>query len=282
MSRLFGVICLALAGASAVARAQDFDYESILKAEPRSTGGYFTVSSGVGLFQDIQVPMNPRTGVRANGSTDKAENQTHLGIPIGLAIGQERALGAHWHVRPWEITGTKMGASNGAPGTNNATYTRLGLSSGLRRTWTAGAWQLDLGGHVELRRSAFGNAAESHFINATLLGSQLRLGSGNYSLEVGGEVAPKATFGYSPGGFFGGSPFPGSTAKLMGYSIVNALLIDRNVWIDLGLSTEMATVVIPDVSYYEGYGLAARNLDSSSRRYQLTTQTVRLGLRRLF
>jgi hypothetical protein len=282
LSRLIRVICLALAGVSAVARAQDFDYESILKAEPRSTGVYFTVGTGVGVFQDIQVPMNPRTGVRANGSTDKAEHLTHIGIPIAFSLGQERNVGTVWYLRPWEIMASKMGASNGASGTNNATYSRLGLRSALRRSWYLGAWQLDTGGNVELRRSAFGNAAEAHYINAALVGSQLRLGRGGYSLEIGGEIAPTASFGYSPVGFFGGSQFPGSIAKLMGYSATNSLMVDRNVWIDLGFASEIATVTIPDVSYYQGYGLSARNLDSSSRSYKLTTQTVRLGLRRLF
>ena len=68
----------------------------------------------------------------------------------------------------------------------------------------------------------------------------------------------------------------------MGYTATNSLMVDRNVWIDLGFASEIATVTIPDVSYYQGYGLSARNLDSSSRSYKLTTQTVRLGLRRLF
>ena len=282
MSRLFRLFFLALAGVSVVARAQDFDYESMLKTEPRQNGVFFTVATGVGYFQDIQVPMNQRTGVRANGSTDSAEHLTHLGIPIAVSLGQERKFAGGWQLRPWEVMASKMGASNGAAGTNNATYSRLAFRSGLGHSWTLNTWQLDLGGNLELRRSAFGNAAEAHFINATLIGSQIRLGRGGYSLEIGGELAGNASFGYSPTGFLGGSQFPGSTARMMGYSVTNAFLLDRNVWLDLGFAAEVASVEIPDVSFYQGYGLSARNLDSSSRSYKLTTQTVRLGLRRLF
>ena len=60
------------------------------------------------------------------------------------------------------------------------------------------------------------------------------------------------------------------------------LPLQRGVWLDMGGDTEIAKVSIADVSEYRGYGLAARNLDNSSRSYKLVTNTLHLGFRKEF
>jgi hypothetical protein len=283
---IIAAICLA-----SVANAQDVDnYQALealglgptLKTENQPTGVFVTVGSGVGSFQDIQVPMNRRTGVRADGTTDAAENLTHMGLPIYGSLGFETNAGGSWRWRVFELTGIKMGAANGAAGTADATYSRLDLSSAMVRTAGFGHYKLTSTGQIELRRTGFNNTSESHFINAALVAGRMRLSRSNYSWEIRGEYAPIAHFGFSPRGFFGGRFFPGSSAELGGGGTTALVPLQRGVWLEMGADTEIARVSIADVSEYRGYGLAARNLDNSSRSYKLVTNTLHLGFRKEF
>lgn len=280
------LICL-----PSVANAQDVDnYQAlealglgpILKTEKQPTGVFVTVGSGVGSFQDIQVPMNRRTGVRADGTTDAAENLTHMGLPIYGSLGFDTNASGSWRWRVFELTGMKMGAATGAAGTADASYSRLDLSSAVVRTEGFGNYKLVSTGQIELRRTGFNNTSESHFINAALVAGRMRLSRSKYSWEIRGEYAPIAHFGFSPRGFFGGSFFPGSTAKLAGGGTAALIPLQPGVWLEMGADTEIAKVSIADVSEYRGYGLAARNLDSSSRSYKLVTNTLHLGFRKEF
>ena len=251
-------------------------------AENRPTGVFLSVGSGIGSFQDIQVPMNQRTGVRADGTTDTAENLTHMGVPIYGSLGFDAPTDSSWRWRLFELSGIKMGAATGAPGTSDATYSRIDLSSSVVRTMGVGHYKLASTAQIAIRRTGFNNTSESHFINAGLVAGRMRLSRSNYSWEVRGEYAPIAHFGFSPRGFFGGSFFPGSSAQLAGGGTTVLLPLQRGVWLEMGADTEIAKVSIADVSEYRGYGLAARNLDNSGRSYKLVTNTLHLGFRKEF
>ena len=283
MSRIYqlGIVLLCL-GASLGALAEEDGLSPAKRVERGANAVVLNVGTGVGTFQDIQVPMNTFTGARGNGVTDTAENLTHVGIPIYFSLGRDLTRSSEWRFRIVELDIMRMGASNGAPGTLSSGYSRLGLSSDLERNFTLQSVKLSAGAQVELRRSSFTNTAEAHFVDAAVLGTKLKLMKNSYALDLNVELAPVARFGYSSGGYLGGDYFAQSSARLGGGGVNFLLPIDQSVWLDFGVSTEIASVKIKDISQYRDFGLLADKRDHSPRTYTLTTNVAHLGFRKEF
>jgi len=116
---------------AAVARATPITAEK--RGTPSATHVVVDGGVGIGQFQDIQVPVNEATGMRADGTPAQDENGSHIGVPmhIGLAVDYRPADLWDWTIVRFDAL--QMTATSGSSTTQAASYSRLGISTELER-----------------------------------------------------------------------------------------------------------------------------------------------------
>lgn len=238
--------------------------------------------SGFGTFQDIQVPVNADAETRADGTVIQAENADHTGLPLFAAFG---VLGES---SAWIFDGglnlMHMRASNGPSETQSSSYSRTELGGGAKYRFALGeTTALKLGARAAYRRSSFNNVSNGHYLEAPLLGASLALTTGKWAFEGRGAVAPSATFGYNAGGTFAGKPFANATASMAEFAATASYNVRDQVFLDVGLEVEQASVSLPDIMEYQTFGLAVTPSDTApTRNYELSTSVVKIGVRKEF
>jgi len=241
-------------------------------------------STGVGVFQDIQVPINDEAGVRGDGTEIGQENADHMGIPLSAGLELRYHPNQSWIISVLGFDALQMRAASGPSETEEASYSRLDLGSNVRYFFPLGRTGLiaQTGLRAGARRSSFNNVSTSHFIDAALVGGSFGIGRNGTSFDVFGQVAPIATFGYSDNGILGGQQLKSSSATLSEVGSHFDYPLRRGVWLDLAAEREMAHVTIGDVSQYNAFGLNVLDAANPSRTYNLTTTLARIGLRKEF
>ena len=239
--------------------------------------------SGLGVFQDIQVPVNEAAEQRVDGTVAQSENANHTGFPLWAGLGIARY--SHQMAFDAGFDVLQMRALSGPAETQSASYARLQVGAGFKYGFDLGGdYSLTPGVRAMMRRSAFNNVSAGHFIESIVTRASLSLANADYSYDVFGGVAPSARFGYEEGGGFGfgGKDFKHSSTSLseMGAS-VGFHLRDR-VWLDLGIEREVASVKIDDVTEYQGFGLNLSATPPGSRQFALETSVMRIGVRKEF
>lgn len=239
--------------------------------------------SGFATFQDIQVPVNPVAGMRADGSTAQTENSTHAGLPLAAGIGLDYQPSQRWRWTVASLDAMNVQASSGPADTQSSSYTRLEVGSSIRYRLPLGDTMTGtLGALASFRRSSFANVSTSHYIDAATLGAEAGIERGPFAWTLTGRTAPYASFGYSNAALLGGSALPGSTASLNEAGTSLSYALRPKVWLDLGVDREMTHVVIPNVAAYDAFGLNVQDFANPSRVYDLATTTVRFGFHREF
>jgi hypothetical protein len=255
---------------------------------------FFTVvafGSGMGQFQDIQVPVNPEIGTRIDGKPVGAENTDHFGIPLyltGETIYQSRLSAKknsntlYWTVVRGSIL--TMSAQTGPDDTINSSYSRvtLGTSLGLgtaqfglgtvRTHWTTS---------LDYRRSSFGYISSAHFIESPMVTLQADLSWQSFSLLISSGVGLQPKFGFSQELFWGGKELPSSRASINTAELSGSWVLTPHSTFVLGVDIEQAEASIEDAGDYASFDLRTDGL-ATSRQYQLGTWISKIGIETYF
>ncbi len=240
-------------------------------------------ASGVGTFQDIQVPYNEQYEVRGDGTAIQEENIGHQGLLLNAGIGKEIVRG-RWLFQAFDFDALQIKSSGGPAATQAASYSRLNLQSGATYRFPAFGGQGKAGLKGGLRRSSYNNVSSAHYIESVLVGATAGLSGALHAIEGSVAVAPMTRFGYSEDGMFGGKEFEKGSASLFEVTAQYSYTLQDNVWLDLGLSQESARVEIEDVNEYNqlGYGLSVLDSSNPTRSYSMSTVAARIGFRKAF
>lgn len=240
-------------------------------------------ASGVGTFQDIQVPYNEYYEMRGDGTAVQEENIGHQGLLLNAGIGKEISSG-RWLFQAFEFDAMQIKSSGGPAATQASSYTRLNLESAATYRFSLGGLKASSGLKGGLRRSSYNNVSSAHYIESVLVGLAAGLTGEFHALNASLAVAPMTRFGYSEDGMFGGKEFQKSKASLFEVAALYSYTLQDNVWLDLGLSQESARIEIEDVNEYNELGYSLSVLDSSNptRSYSMSTVAARIGFRKAF
>ncbi len=239
--------------------------------------------TGIGSFQDIQVPVNEDYALRGDGTAAAEENLNHSGFLIQAGIGYLVKRG-DWSINALDFDAFQVKTSGGPAATQSSSYTRLNLQTVVKYHFLLGELNGYAGLKAGVRRSSFDNVSSAHYIDSALVGGLVGLAGEFHSLELAAATAPIAKVGYSEDGMFGGKTFKRSAASLGEFSVVYSYALRENVWLDLGFEDEIAHVQIDDVNEYNdlGYGLNVVDTTRPNRTYNLTTTAARIGVRKQF
>ena len=239
----------------------------------------FAAASGVGVFQDIQVPYNEYTGTRGDGTSATEENRDHMGLPLMGTLG----IAMRFDRLTWDLALDlmQMRASTGPADTQSSSYNRINAGTGLRYKYRISDFTTYWGLHLQARRSTFNNVSSGHYLDTMMI----RISAGMHltkSWIVDGwfATAPYATFGYNNGG--NRTAFKNSTSEVNEFGLLSSLRLHKNTWFDLGVEQEKATVTISDVEEYNNFGLNVSPSRQPSRLYTLSTSVIRAGFRKTF
>ncbi len=255
---------------------------------------FFTVvafGSGMGQFQDIQVPINPEIGTRIDGKPVGEENADHFGIPLyltGETIYQSRlsakknANTLSWTVIRGSIL--TMSAQTGPDDTINSSYSRVTLGTALG----LGTGQFGLGTvrthwstSLDYRRSSFGYISSAHFIESPMVTLQADLTWQTFSLLISSGVGIQPKFGFSQELFWGGKELPSSRSSINTAELSGSWVLTSHSTFELGVDIEQAQVSIGDAEDYASFDLRTDGL-ATSRQYQLGTWISKIGIQTYF
>lgn len=238
--------------------------------------------TGLGVFQDIQVPANESAQMRGDGKLGAEENADHAGIPLYVGIGLNYKADA-LKFDLVRLDALQMRATTGPSETQSSSYSRLEVGTAATYTLPVGAaWAVDFGVKAGARRSSFSNVSSAHYIEALVAGGSLALVSESFRLEAFAAAAPVARFGYTEESFLGGKAFSKSKASLAEGGVTAAFKIGPRVHLEAGLEQESANVTLDDVSEYNNFGLSVEDSRRPSRIYDLATSVLRVGVRKEF
>jgi len=247
------------------------------------SGFQFSIGTGLGLFQDMQVPESSMPGIRADGTRTQVENADHLGFPIAGTFGGELRFGRLSYDA--SLAALYMPSIEGPPQSSFAAYGRFNLGAGLTARlapqWSSKPW---VAGHGMVRKSVFTNVSSGHYLNSAVgrisAGANLAVG---WNLEVYGGRAPVTSFGYVSG--VGSGVFPGSEASLWEAGGRISFHATRRIQFDFSADEEAIDVVLPNMEEgYRSFGLAVAPTygEPIQRSYQLRTRIFKIGYTRSF
>lgn len=237
--------------------------------------------TGIGAFQDIQVPLNEEFGVRADGHGVKTEGATHIGVPIYGGIAVKHAAGSLSYGGALDVL--RISASTGPAETQSATYSRFDIGGDAAYHFKLAGMSAALGGGAGIRRSVFGNGSSGHYFQAPMLHAAASLGARGMTFGLEAAYAPSVAFGYYNGSMFSGDAFKKSKTSLAEIGFSSSYLVREAVWLDLGLTRETAAAVIEDLGEYDGFGLQVTpGTSESSRSLSLATTVAKIGFHKDF
>lgn len=239
--------------------------------------------SGVGVFQDIQVPYNETYEVRGDGTAVQEENIQHSGLLLQAGVAKTVSSG-RWAWQAFDFDAMQIKSSGGPAATQASSYSRLNLQTTLDYHFTLSDTAAAAGLTGGLRRSSFNNVSSAHYIQSVLIGFRAGVGGETHAFSGSFAFAPTTRFGYTESGMFGGREFKKSKASLFEASARYSYSLREGVWMDLGLDQETAHVEIGDVNEYNdlGYGLSVQDSERPTRVYNLSTVAARIGVRKNF
>jgi len=248
---------------------------------PSDEGVYAYGGSGLGLFQDIQVPVNEIDEVRGDGSAIGEENQNHFGIPLFAGIGYRTDQGSFVYDTV-ALEGTYVRASTGSSANQAASYTRLELSSAARYYLQENKIGLWFGMRGGIRRSFFNNISDSHFVESGILRVSAGFQRRDFAVTSFFGYAPLSRVGYTAEGYTGGAFFKTASAQVSEAGITTSFKISPNALFDIGLEQESIRMKINDIMEYNGLGLTVTHAKQNERDYTLSTVMMKVGVRKLF
>lgn len=282
-SLVFASMLLSFFSGTALAQGDDpgLRVRTVKILPPDDEGMFGYGGTGLGLFQDIQVPVNEIDEVRGDGSAIGDENQNHFGIPLFAGIGY-RSYSGNVVYDALVLEGTHIRAASGGSQSQSASYTRLDLGSAARYYFQSGKTGLWLGIRAGLRRSFFNNISDSHFVESGILRTSSGYQRGSFAVTGFFGYAPLSRVGYTAEGFTGGAFFETAKAQVSEIGITSSFKISPDALIDLSVEQEAIRMRINDIMEYNGLGLTVTPAKQNNRDYNLSTVMMKVGIRKLF
>lgn len=263
------------------------ELQSRLKTSTRSqdetsTPFVFHAGTGLGLFQDIQVPASTTEGLRADGTNLGEANANHLGSTLYfggmMRWGQVGRLSYDF-----ELDYLTMRAISGPAETQSSSYSRFNMMGGSRYAWGSGNWRPMITLHAGLRRSLFNNVSTGHYLNAAFVRGGVGLWNSDFSIDTFVSYAPFCEFGFNSGkSFFGGEALKSGSTNLSEIGLLYSQRVSEAVWLDLGLEQELLQTRGARGEDYSGFGLNVDSTDAGPRDLNLATIIGRFGFRKQF
>jgi hypothetical protein len=271
---------------SGIAYAQDEEdpglrAKSVKVTTPDNEGMFAYGGSGIGIFQDIQVPVNDFNDTRGDGSAIAEENKDHVGLPLFVGIGY-RTFSGSFVYDVATVEGTQIRATAGPSSTQSSSYTRLELLTAARYNFMVRYTDMWIGMRAGIRRSFFNNVSNSHFVESGILRASTGLQRGSFGLTGFFGYAPLSRVGYTTDGVTGGDYFRKATATVSEAGLTAALKLRENTFFDIGAEQESIRMSIKDIMEYNGFGLNVTPSQQTTREYNLSTVMIKAGFRKLF
>jgi hypothetical protein len=239
-----------------------------------------SIGTGYGRFSDIMI-QDPGSSVFASEDVQpRPDSSVQTGMPMFLGMAYARDIG----VMPSDVKFDFLNVSNhgsvqGAAA-RNSSLSRYDLSIGTNYhtlSWTSGS--LYALSRLQLRRNTYTNNAKSHMLDSLIP----RLGMGinllkdmSASAYVGAAVYNRV--GYSQGRGLGSRPVKGSSSSLREYGLDLDYRVSPTATVNLGVQSEQAVVKVADLRTYNQYGYNISSFTAQPSRYQLTTNTLKIGI----
>lgn len=246
--------------------------------EATGLSGSFTASSGIGIFQDVQVPANPFFELRADGSAIGRENKNHVGVPlsIGLGLGWGRLL---------QMDGTflHMASIAGPRETSSSSYQRVDTRmSHFENVGIGRGWAINGGLGLGWRRISYGNVSTAHIIEGSTLCASVDIRQGRQlGLELAGVKGLRSTARYDGGADQNRGEFDNPRVDVTEYSAGLGYRFNRVSSLNLSYSVEAVSFDVDSVYEYNRFGLYVDSFNRSESeqrvQYRLRTQIVKLS-----
>jgi hypothetical protein len=241
----------------------------------------FRAGSGVGQFQDVQVPVNQEANLRGDGKLIEEENANHVGFPMWAGVGYLARRGA-LTADVLSFEALQMRATTGPAATQSSSYTRVSLGSSVRWNFPLLGGRGTAGMRAGLRRSGFNNVSSAHFVESMLVGGGFGYVGSGWSTDLSASLSPVARFGYSEDNFLGGEAFKNSKASVLEGAWTTSFQVYPRVWLETGVERESITASVEDVAEYDAFGLTVGPTATPSRSFNLATTVARIGIRKEF
>jgi hypothetical protein len=282
-SRILNLSSLSLLFVGLLYAPADYSAKLVSKKKGRKDKSSVTFNggSGVGVFKDIQVPINDFAQTRGDGAMPAEEFQNHMGFPLFVGLKYKNVLG-NWRPKVGAEL-LSISAASGPPATQSSSYTRFNLGTGIDYLFNLGSLKSHIGLQVNARRSSFDNLSNGHHINAAYVGLNVGIiKRRSFKVSSFAAVAPVSELRFHKGNNVAGNKFASGSSNVSEMGFMTSLNISKHAWFDIGYEQEKALLKIEDVSDYNGFGLGVTPTAQSNRVYSFTTDILRLGFHKNF
>jgi len=287
--KLFAAIFALLLAVFLLENSFDYKLSAKLKShktsdiEPKAYTSSLIIkgSSGIGVFKDIQVPVNNDLQSRGDGTLTKTEFQDHAGFPLSLAVRYATVFGSFRWSNGGELL--SISASSGPIETQSSSYGRISLSSDFDYLFLVGSMNAFVGSKLEARRTSFNNLSNGHHVNSGIVGLRAGLEKHlSYKFQGFAGIAPVSEFRYHDTNSFAGNRMKSSSTEMAELGLEASFNLHKNAWLDIGFEQEYLLVHIDDVSEYDSFGLAVTPTSLPNRVYDFETTILKLGFHKSF
>ncbi len=236
------------------------------------------LSSGMGLFQDIQVPMSYTLDERADGRPLGQDHRNHFGVPIigRLSFSLEREFYGFGIKTSLQY----LPAFDASRGSLNASYRRMELIPYAEKSWS-NELKTSLG--LNRQVASFINGSSQHFIESYMPMVSLLMFSDDLNWSLYGDM------GYSIFSQFGMDGniakrsekyFKSSEVNVFHHGLGVNYIASEVTEVFLSFNHEMSKIIIHQpVEYRTGFGLV-NAVTEEKIKIDLNTLMIEMGYRK--
>ncbi len=234
--------------------------------------------TGIGYFQDIQLPHYISEYVRSDGRPVGEENVVHIGLPLQFRFGLAHNADAVAH---WGFMADVTQQVNLDSPRESADASYMRLRSQVYRRWNFGRnYSLQL--QTSLIRTQFANISIGHVVDHVAPGVALttRL-TRRWLLTASGDFAAFSKLRYDNGERV--DSFKAGRAGLWGAELDLTYQLDKSAQFRMGSRFEQTAIEVDDDREYEAFGFSVRESFAPTKlSYQMQTAELIFGLQRIW
>ena len=248
--------------------------------------GFYEIQTGWGSFKDLQLPyfgdeFNAPGPYRADGVSISTDSGTHYGFPIDLNItyrwfeanyGVDLSLGVMFLKHLY--------------GDEEATFSSFQSSNVTIKPFSKGYFlkvPRRIGGVIQYKRNDYFNVGSGHSISGLMVGGFLQVGSlKKIRVEVQATKNVSSEFSYSSGSYFDSPKFDGQESRQHNIKFGLSKHLGSRIIGLVNFEMDSVDVKINDINSYEKFGFVISPYQPTSKSYNLDSQILSFGLRKLF
>ncbi len=249
--------------------------------QSKDGGVVISMRTGAGVFQDVQMPINERTGMRADGRPAGLEQTDHYGIPLKFSVGKDMRR-ENWTLG-LNFSHLRIDTLIKQPEASQSSYTQTQISILPGYKFTLAGVNQQLAAGTIIRRSSYLNISTGHLVDAILPAIAWSVqASQRWAIEVLAARSILSITRYDDGATFSPEGIPGSQSTVKDFSLNLQRAIGPNVWMHLGFMQETSTLAIDNIKSYERFNLDILSFGAPERNYRLSTRSMTVGFDKLF